>query len=47
MKLENVQKIEAPVDTVWALTEDVERWPAITPTIACNPASVPHTDCMK
>ncbi len=33
MKLENVQKIEAPVDTVWALTEDVERWPAITPTM--------------
>ncbi|MET0148825.1 MAG: SRPBCC family protein [Acidimicrobiales bacterium] len=33
MKLENVQKIEAPVDVVWALTEDVERWPAVTPTM--------------
>lgn len=33
MKLENTQRIEAPVDVVWALTEDVERWPDITPTM--------------
>ncbi len=33
MKLENTQRITAPVDVVWALTEDVERWPDITPTM--------------
>ncbi|HEY5887952.1 MAG TPA: SRPBCC family protein [Acidimicrobiales bacterium] len=33
MKLENVTHIEAPVEVVWALTEDVERWPDVTPTM--------------
>jgi uncharacterized membrane protein len=33
MKLENVLRIDAPVDVVWSLTEDVERWPGITPTM--------------
>ena len=31
MNLENVKHIKAPVEVVWALTEDVERWPDITP----------------
>lgn len=28
-----MQTIAAPVEAVWALTEDVERWPDITPTM--------------
>lgn len=34
MKLENTLHIEAPIDVVWALTEDVERWPDTTPTMS-------------
>ncbi len=33
MKIEHVIEIDADVDTVWALTRDVERWPEITPTM--------------
>lgn len=33
MKLENTQHIDAPIDVVWALTEDVEGWPDTTPTM--------------
>lgn len=33
MRIEHELLIDAPVDTVWALTVDVERWPEITPTI--------------
>lgn len=33
MKLENTQHIDAAIDVVWALTEDVERWPDTTPTM--------------
>ena len=33
MKLENVMHIGAPVEVVWALTEDVEAWPDVTPTM--------------
>ncbi|HMQ25668.1 MAG TPA: SRPBCC family protein [Acidimicrobiales bacterium] len=33
MRLEHELLINAPVDTVWALTLDVERWPESTPTI--------------
>lgn len=33
MKLEHTVQIDAPVEVVWALTEDVEGWPAITPTM--------------
>jgi uncharacterized membrane protein len=33
MKLENVIHIDAPVEAVWAVTEDVERWPEWTPTM--------------
>jgi uncharacterized membrane protein len=33
MKLENVQRIAAPIEVVWALTEDVEGWPDVTPTM--------------
>ena len=29
----SVELIEAPVDQVWALTIDVERWPELTPTM--------------
>lgn len=33
MRFEHHLVINAPVDTVWALTLDVERWPESTPTI--------------
>ena len=33
MRLEHDLLIQAPVETVWALTLDVERWPESTPTI--------------
>ena len=33
MHLEHSLVIAATPEAVWALTEDVERWPAITPTI--------------
>lgn len=33
MRIEHTLLIEAPVETVWALTTDVEAWPASTPTI--------------
>jgi uncharacterized membrane protein len=33
MRLENAIVIDAPVDVVWALTLDVERWPETTPTV--------------
>lgn len=33
MHLEHELVIHAPVETVWALTVDVERWPDTTPTI--------------
>jgi uncharacterized membrane protein len=33
MRIDHELTIEAPADTVWALTRDVERWPALTPTI--------------
>ena len=33
MRFENTIEIDAPADRVWALTTDVESWPAITPTI--------------
>lgn len=33
MRIEHELLIDAPVDTVWALTVDVERWPDITPTM--------------
>lgn len=32
MRLDHALLIHAPLDTVWALTTDVERWPEITPT---------------
>lgn len=31
--MEHTIDIEASVDRVWELTEDVERWPEVTPTI--------------
>jgi uncharacterized membrane protein len=33
MLFENTIDIDAPVDRVWALTFNVESWPAITPTV--------------
>jgi uncharacterized protein YndB with AHSA1/START domain len=33
MRLEHTLLIEAPVEAVWALTVDAERWPEATPTI--------------
>ena len=33
MVIENRILIEAPVETVWGATEDVQRWPEWTPTI--------------
>lgn len=33
MKLENHKQIDAPPAVVWAVTEDVERWPEWTPTV--------------
>jgi uncharacterized membrane protein len=33
MRWENTVEIAAPVDVVWNLTLDVEKWPAITPTM--------------
>ena len=33
VRLESRADIRASVDQVWSLTEDVERWPRITPTI--------------
>lgn len=33
MRIEHTLRIEAPVDVVWALTEDVEHWPDATPTM--------------
>ena len=33
MRLENILRIDAPLDVVWQVTEDVERWPEWTPTV--------------
>lgn len=33
MTVEHTVYIEAPPDVVWAVTEDVERWPEVTPTV--------------
>lgn len=33
MRLTHTVEIAAPADRVWALTEDLERWPSITPTM--------------
>jgi hypothetical protein len=33
MRLEDETVIAAPVDVVWRLTEDIESWPGITPTV--------------
>ncbi|WP_353507917.1 SRPBCC family protein [Intrasporangium sp.] len=33
MHLENAMTIAVPVDRVWELTIDIERWPTLTPTI--------------
>jgi uncharacterized membrane protein len=33
MRIESRADIRASVDQVWSITEDVERWPSITPTI--------------
>ena len=32
MRLNHSLEISAPIETVWALTEDVERWPELSPT---------------
>jgi uncharacterized membrane protein len=34
MTVEDAIHIEAPPDVVWRVTEDIERWPEWTPTIA-------------
>lgn len=34
MRFENHQTIHAPIERVWELTVQVERWPSITPTMA-------------
>jgi carbon monoxide dehydrogenase subunit G len=33
MRVEHTLHIEAPLAAVWAVTEDVERWPSWTPTM--------------
>jgi uncharacterized protein YndB with AHSA1/START domain len=33
MRVVNSIHIDAPVETVWAITQDVERWPEWTPTV--------------
>ena len=33
MKVKAFIHIEAPIDLVWAVTEDIERWPEWTPTV--------------
>lgn len=33
MRIENEIRIDAPVDRVWEVTRDVERWPEWTPTV--------------
>ena len=33
MILTNTVDIEAPIERVWSLTEAIEQWPAITPTM--------------
>lgn len=33
MTIEDTIHIEAPSDVVWAVTEDIERWPEWTPTV--------------
>jgi uncharacterized membrane protein len=33
MHLENETVIAAPVDAVWRLTENIEGWPSVTPTV--------------
>ena len=33
MTLDDTIRIEAPADVVWAVTEDIERWPEWTPTV--------------
>ena len=34
MDIRHTLTIPAPVDTVWALTIDVERWPQVMPTVS-------------
>ena len=33
MDISHTLTIPAPVDTVWALTTDIERWPKVMPTV--------------
>ena len=33
MRVENSIYIDAPIETVWAVTQDVEKWPDWTPTV--------------
>jgi uncharacterized membrane protein len=33
MELQNEITIDAPVEVVWRLTEDIEAWPSLTPTV--------------